>query len=149
MSWKPSEKGTMQIYTGLPQPLALCILKAQEVATKGVYWLPHTIYYCRSWKALRKLLAGDDELMQKLVLLTKSPSICGTAHAQFVEGLQFSFSWCWCFSITQAVGPPPPNNLFTRCPYCMYLLVVPVGATVAVCPRIRWWVGLPGFLTYS
>jgi hypothetical protein len=36
-----------------------------------------------------------------------------------------------------AVGPPPPNNLFTRCPYCMYLLVAPVGATVAVCPRIR------------
>ena len=27
-------------------PLALCILKAQEVTTKGVYRLPHAIYYC-------------------------------------------------------------------------------------------------------
>ena len=38
----------MQISTGLPRPrpLALCILKAQEVTTKGMYRLSHAIYYC-------------------------------------------------------------------------------------------------------
>ena len=37
----------MQISTGSPRPrlLALCILKAQEVTTKGMYRLPHAIYY--------------------------------------------------------------------------------------------------------
>ena len=36
---KPSQKAIMQMNTGLPRPhpIALCILKAQEVATKGVY----------------------------------------------------------------------------------------------------------------
>ena len=29
-----------------PRPLALCILKAQGVTTKGMYRLPHAIYYC-------------------------------------------------------------------------------------------------------
>ena len=38
----------MQISTGLPRPclLVLCILKAQEVTTDGVYRLLHAIYYC-------------------------------------------------------------------------------------------------------
>ena len=30
-----------------PGPFALCILKAQEVTTKGVYRLLHALYYCR------------------------------------------------------------------------------------------------------
>ena len=49
MAWKPSEQANMLISTGLPRPgpLALCILKAQKVTTKGVYRLPHAIYYCR------------------------------------------------------------------------------------------------------
>ena len=36
--------------TGLPRagPLVLCILKTQEVTTKGVYRLPHTICCCMS-----------------------------------------------------------------------------------------------------
>ena len=39
----------MQISTGLhrPRPLALYTLKAQAVTTKGMYRLPHAIYYCR------------------------------------------------------------------------------------------------------
>ena len=38
----------MQISTGLPppRPLALCVLEAQEVTTKGVYRLTRAIYYC-------------------------------------------------------------------------------------------------------
>ena len=45
---KQSEGSNMQISTVLPRPrpLALCILKAQEVTTKGMYRLPHVIYYC-------------------------------------------------------------------------------------------------------
>ena len=43
-----SEQANMQISTGLPRPgpLALRTLEAQEVRTKGVYRLPHAIYYC-------------------------------------------------------------------------------------------------------
>ena len=43
-----SEKANMLIRTGLSRagPFALCILKAQEVTTKGVYRLPHAIYRC-------------------------------------------------------------------------------------------------------
>ena len=43
-----SEKANMLIRTGLPRAglLALCILKAQEVTTKGVYQLLHAIYCC-------------------------------------------------------------------------------------------------------
>ena len=29
-----------------PDPLALCTLEAQEATAKGVYRLPHAIYYC-------------------------------------------------------------------------------------------------------
>ena len=37
----------MLISTGLPRPdpLALCTSEAQEATTKGVYRLPHAIYY--------------------------------------------------------------------------------------------------------
>ena len=51
---------------GLPRPgpLSLCILKAHEVATKGVNRLSHAIYYC---------LAG----------------LCGLS-SQFAKGLHFS-----------------------------------------------------------
>ena len=45
MAWK---QANMLISTGLPPPgtLALCTLEAQEVTTKGVYRLPHAIFYC-------------------------------------------------------------------------------------------------------
>ena len=48
MAWKPSEQANMQISTGLPRQdvLALRTLEAQDVTTKGVYRLPHAIYYC-------------------------------------------------------------------------------------------------------
>ena len=41
-------KTRMRLYFQQPQPgpLVLCILKAQEVTTKGVYRLSHAIYYC-------------------------------------------------------------------------------------------------------
>ena len=32
--------------TGLPDPLTLCTVEAQEVTTKGMYQLPHAIYLC-------------------------------------------------------------------------------------------------------
>ena len=70
---KTSEKMT-KAYLPRPRPLALCILKAQEVATKGVHRLPHDVYYCR------------------YITRVKLPAsyiarIC-TAHAQFAEGLR-------------------------------------------------------------
>ena len=48
MARKPSEQANMLISTGLPRPdpLALCTKEAQEATTKGVYRLPHAIYYC-------------------------------------------------------------------------------------------------------
>ena len=62
---KPSERANMVISTGLlprPGPLALCILNAHEVTTKGVYRLPHAIYCCSSpCQTLRELLVGDHE----------------------------------------------------------------------------------------
>ena len=47
MALKASEQANMQISTGLHwlRPLALCILKAEEVTMKDVYRLPHAIYY--------------------------------------------------------------------------------------------------------
>ena len=41
-------KTRMRLYFQQPRPgpLVLCILKAQEVTTKGVYRLSHAIYYC-------------------------------------------------------------------------------------------------------
>ena len=43
-----SKKANMLIATGLPcaGPLALCVLKAQEVTTKDAYRLPHAVYSC-------------------------------------------------------------------------------------------------------
>ena len=64
MAWKPSEKAVVQISTGLPRPLPLCILKEQEVTTKVVYRLPQAIYYFRyiaRCQTLRLLLVGDHE----------------------------------------------------------------------------------------
>ena len=61
MVWNTSEKANIYIIRiGLPRagPLALCILKAQEVTTKGVYQLRHAIYYC-SWPVSDELLPGD------------------------------------------------------------------------------------------
>ena len=45
---KASEQANMQISTGLPRQdvLDLRTLEAQDVTTKGVYRLPHAIYYC-------------------------------------------------------------------------------------------------------
>ena len=45
---KHERKIQLLIRTGLPRagPLALCILKAQEVTMKSVYRLPHAIYCC-------------------------------------------------------------------------------------------------------
>ena len=45
---KASEQANMQISTSLPRQdvLDLRTLEAQEVTTKGVYRLPHAIYYC-------------------------------------------------------------------------------------------------------
>ena len=45
---KTSEKGNCIIALGLPRPdpLALCTFGAQEVTSKGIYRLPHAIYYC-------------------------------------------------------------------------------------------------------
>ena len=42
------EQANMQISTGLPgrDVLDLRALEAQDVTTKGVYRLPHAIYYC-------------------------------------------------------------------------------------------------------
>ena len=55
----------MVISTGLPRlrPLALCILKAQEVTTKGVYRLPHAVSttVASLCQTLCELLAGDHE----------------------------------------------------------------------------------------
>ena len=46
MPWKHAKKPICIIALDLPRPdtLALCTLEAQEVTTKGVYWLPHAIY---------------------------------------------------------------------------------------------------------
>ena len=46
MVWKSSQQANMLISTGLPRPDPLA-LETQEVATNGVYWLSHAIYYCR------------------------------------------------------------------------------------------------------
>ena len=65
MPWKPSEQANMLINTGLPRPvpLALCILMAQEVTTKGVY--QHTRMLSTAvatpCQTLIELLAGDHE----------------------------------------------------------------------------------------
>ena len=59
-AWNTIEKANMLIGTGLPWagPLALCILKAQEVTTKGRHRLPHATYCCSSQcQTLRELLA--------------------------------------------------------------------------------------------
>ena len=50
LAWKASEQANMQISTaGLTSTASarcLCVLKAQEVTTKGVYRLSDAIYYC-------------------------------------------------------------------------------------------------------
>ena len=76
----------MLIRTGLPRPgpLALRILKAQEVTTKGAHVstpILHAILYCR-----QTLLASKRGM--------------GWAHAQFAEGLHFStFRKVWAVRI--------------------------------------------------
>ena len=47
-SRKPSDKANMQISTVLPRPdpLALCILEAPEIAMRGVYQLSHAGVTC-------------------------------------------------------------------------------------------------------
>ena len=47
-SWFVSISTPVPTSTGLPRPgpLALCILKAQDITTKGGYRLSHAIYYC-------------------------------------------------------------------------------------------------------
>ena len=46
MPWKQAKKPICKLTLALPQPdpLTLCTLEAQEVITKGAYWLPHAIY---------------------------------------------------------------------------------------------------------
>ena len=80
--------GMRIISTGLPRlgPLALSILKAQEVTTKGVYRLPHAIYCSSSVSGSPR--ATSVETTSKRI--KPSPSNSGTTRVQFAEGLHFS-----------------------------------------------------------
>ena len=80
----------MRLYANSTGPIALCILKAQDVTTNGMYRLPHAIYYCSYpvSDSPQAILAGDHHEI---------------AHAQFAEGLHCSAFHCLCVHVCLCV----------------------------------------------